>query len=68
MNFNQFILACQKKVKENPKAGKMKVVYSVDDEGNSFEDVKFIPTSGKLTTFGLEYDVPVHEHDSVCIN
>ena len=48
MNLNTYIDLLKEMVKENPEVGKMTVVYASDDEGNSFDEVRFAPMVGML--------------------
>ena len=66
LNFEQFVAACNQKLKENPKMGKMPAVFSIDDEGNAFHQVQFTPTFGHWD--GQEFDDSSKKPNAVCIN
>jgi len=52
--------------KENPKSLKMKVVFSIDDEGNAFKNVLFSPSMGCHN--GNDFDNSSTKKNAVCIN
>jgi len=52
MKFKQFVKNCNRLLKEHPKVGEYTVVYSSDEEGNSFDEVAYKPT---VCIVGEEY-------------
>jgi hypothetical protein len=49
VKLHKFIDNLNKLVEENPKAKDFDVIYSIDDEGNAFDNVYFSPTIGNLS-------------------
>ena len=75
MTLKQYLQHLNKFVKENPDALEMQVLASIDDEGNTFVPVKFIPSKGSFN--GYDY-LPISKEseaaglkidaNAVCIN
>lgn len=61
MKLSEYLVKMGKLVKEHPEALDLPVVYSKDDEGNSFQEVNFDPTLGK-------WEVEREEIHAVCLN
>jgi len=58
---------------EEKHGGNLKVVYSIDDEGNAYHGVFYEPSLGNFSRTGdewspLECTEPDRKPDSVCIN
>jgi hypothetical protein len=69
MTLEEYMRALRKLVKQNPKAKKFKIVYSIDDEGNGFDDVKFGPTMGITDRFNdFKANIDQDKSDTVCVN
>jgi hypothetical protein len=66
LNFEQFVAAAARKLKENPHMAKMPVVYSIDDEGNAYHQVSYTPTIGNWD--GQDFDDESKTPNAVCIN
>ena len=66
LNFEQFVAAATRKLKENPNMAKMPVVYSIDDEGNAYNKVHYTPTVGEWD--GQDFDDDSKNPNVVCIN
>jgi len=67
MKLNEYIQSLQDLVAKNPKHGSLKVVCSSDDEGNSFQEVRFAPTLGKFNKNDRDFD-DEGKPNAVCIN
>ena len=46
MKLSEYINQLQEFIKENPETTEFKVCYSIDDEGNGYNDVYYTPTIG----------------------
>jgi hypothetical protein len=46
MKLSEYINQLQEFVKENPETSEFEVCYSIDDEGNGYNDVYYTPTIG----------------------
>ncbi len=73
MTYNTYINNLLIFIKNNPKVGEYECVYGVDDEGNSYDRVKFTPTVMKANSLEdqnlelTEVDDPA-KGNVVCIN
>jgi len=73
MLFKDYVIELNKLLKDRPEAGACSVVYSKDDEGNSFHEVYYKPYLGNFdgedfageTTEDGTYS---EENNAVCIN
>ena len=71
MTLELYIEQLQKFTERYPEALKYSVVYSSDEEGNSFHPVEFSPTLGAFDESDLAFTshTEINENaDSVCIN
>jgi hypothetical protein len=77
MKLKEHLKNIQKLIKENPEAEDYEVISSIDDEGNGYNRVHFIPTIGIYdknvnefipTSQVDEWDREESEVNSVCIN
>lgn len=56
------------------KGGDLEVIYAVDDEGNAFHSVFYVPSAGCyekdyfIGVNDVDFDDNMHEVNSVCIN
>ena len=55
-------------LEKNPQAAKYKVIFSSDDEGNSYHEVCFAPSIGFFEDGEYECDMSLDEHNAVCLN
>ena len=63
MKFKDFVAAMQKAIDEDSKVGEMTVIYSSDDEGNSFHELHYdIPAIG-IWGGGYGGEFCTHEDD-----
>ena len=75
MTLKEYIAGLQQFVRQNPKAVDLRVITSIDDEGNGFNSVVFSPTigiydKGTLITCDeyAELDRDPNEENVVCVN
>lgn len=68
MKLRKYIKHLKKLVKKYPELLDKKVIYSIDDEGNSFHRVCNTPTPGKFKKGDFDYEVERDNFNSVCIN
>lgn len=74
MIFSDYVAKVNKMLADNPELGKCNVIYSSDEEGNSFSGVYFSPTPGYLTddecfyTKGEQVEEGDFVINSICIN
>lgn len=73
MTLREYIEKLQKLVKENPETEQMLVVYSADDEGNSYQKVYFDPVVMKFENLECRHIEPALDDNdnakpAVCIN
>jgi len=72
MKLKEYINTLVEMIKQNPEIEDMEVIYSVDDEGNTFQKVNFTPSV--MLSQGLDNNYIVVESkatatgDVVCIN
>lgn len=66
MTLKTFIDSLNNLVQDHPEALEMKVVYSIDEEGNSFHTVQNDPTLGRYKK--RDFDPESENPNSVCIN
>lgn len=71
MTLKEYIEHLKKVIEENPQAGDFLVIYSCDDEGNSFHRVNFPPSLFCVKYPNTDYDLifdRTGEKNSICIN
>lgn len=71
MKVKDFLKALTKLMEENPDCANMPVVYSIDDEGNQFKEVKFNCCIGYFANDGFLPDSQTTDsppNNAVCIN
>lgn len=74
MTFLQYLNTLVTMIKNNPEVEDYEVIYSIDDEGNSYHKVIFAPTvmksSNGLENSYIEADSvkDTREGDVICIN
>lgn len=72
MTFKHYVDLCKKVLKKNPECAELPVLYSTDDEGNSYSQVIFTP--GGLVVDDPESNRPEpvnpegRKPNAVCIN
>ena len=69
MKFKEFVKNCNQLLKDIPESSEFDVIYSTDEEGNSFYGVYYTPTIGVFDDYifdnGEEY---IGKENAVCIN
>lgn len=70
MTFKEYIEGLQKLLEENPQCGNYLVVYASDDEGNSFHEVSYSPSTGIYNgeDYNFNQDCEEDQTNAVCIN
>jgi len=81
MKLHKFIDNLNKLVEENPEIKDFDVIYSIDDEGNSFNKVYYSPSIGHFSGGGFRTEADIEDfneewedegeliaENSVCIN
>lgn len=64
MTIKEYAKVIARLAKKYPDA---KVIYSVDDEGNAFNEVEYSPTPGRFARTG-EFGSHVEPVNAICIN
>lgn len=68
MKLKEFLDKLNTMVKEDPKILNLDVIYSSNDEGNSYEPVYFAPSKGNYSEDG-EYNTDTYlKINAICIN
>ncbi len=67
MTLEKYMDILTMEIKNNPALLECKVVYSSDDEGNVFNEVKFTPTPGNFNKEN-EFDSESKDINAICIN
>jgi len=77
MTVNEYINNLTQLLKKNPEIAELEVIYSQDDEGNSYQKVNFYASLLKTTGLNNQYidvDIQIHEDEidknttALCIN
>ena len=70
MTFKQFVNNAKLFLKDNPEVADLDVIYSCDDEGNSYHKVYYSPSKGYLknSEFEIVGDDTNLGVNAVCIN
>lgn len=68
ITLEEYIRLLQKVAKEHPSAKKLQVIYSSDDEWNSFHNVWSAPTIWNFDEDGEFMDSDITSANAVCIN
>lgn len=72
MKFNKYIDELLALVKNNPEVGELEVIYSQDDEGNTYQKVNFTPSVVHTKGLSDQYIEVTYkektEFKAVCIN
>jgi hypothetical protein len=82
MKFREYVAAMQKVLDKKPEIGEMTAIYSIDDEGNGFNEVHRVEPSigiydGKYSGEFCSHEEDLHEREddgeditlnAVCIN
>jgi len=77
MTVNEYINNLIQLLKKNPEIAELEVIYSQDDEGNSYQKVNFYASLLKTTGLNNQYidvDIQIHEDEidknttALCIN
>lgn len=66
MTLREYMNGLEGFVIKNPEALTLEVVYSTDDEGNSYHPVMFAPSIGEYTA--QDYSFESGNDNAVCIN
>jgi hypothetical protein len=66
MKLKQYIILINEFAKQNPETLDFDVIFSSDDEGNSFHLINYPISKGHFS--GYEYDTSSETPNSVCIN
>jgi hypothetical protein len=67
MKLKEYIKHLNQIIKENPANADLEVIYSKDDEGNSYSSVNYLPTVGKFNFKHFE-ETETNKANAVCIN
>jgi hypothetical protein len=75
MKLKDFLDELNALVSDNPKVLEFDVIYSVDDEGNSFHPITYSPTIGiyknlefYTTCESKEFNLSTSDQNAICIN
>ena len=77
MKVNEYVNNLTQLLKKNPEIAELEVIYSQDDEGNSYQKVNFYASLLKTTGLNNQYidvDIQIHEDEidknttALCIN
>ncbi|MDA3823296.1 MAG: hypothetical protein PF450_11905 [Bacteroidales bacterium] len=70
MNLKEYAGHLTKILKDDPKSGKLLVITSSDDEGNSFSPVSYLPTKGVYDRESQEFEANTNPAvaDAICLN
>lgn len=77
MTVNEYVNNLTQLLKKNPEIAELEVIYSQDDEGNSYQKVNFhaclLKTKGLKNQY-IDVDIQIHEDEidknttALCIN
>ncbi len=71
MKLKEHMVSLGKMIEKDPQILEFDVVYSTDDEGNNFEEVRFSPDLGVYDKYSKEWDnarSSKKKFNSICIN
>lgn len=68
MKLKEYIESLNQMVKDDPSILEYDVVYSSDDEGNSYEFVAFTPSVGHFSGIPWNGFDPTENPNAICIN
>jgi len=70
ITFKDYLDALNKMDKRNPEIAEFTLVYSVDEEGNAYHQVNWLPTVGHFSKFGdfIPANETEEESNAVCVN
>lgn len=68
MKFKDYLEKLNKIAKDIPESLDYAVVYSIDEEGNSFKNVEFNPSTGVFEEDESSFIATTKKRNAICIN
>lgn len=66
MKLKEYIESLNDLIKENPELLEAEVIYSIDEEGNAYNEVYFGPSTGNYSNG--DFDQESENINAICIN